>query len=422
MKKKKGKPSKTLRDLFPDEWVYQRVREQLYRGGNLFGEGSIFTEMLEAIVNASLEGELDHFLSEEKDTSEMAESKNRRNGHGSKRIRSSAGELSIRPPRDRNSSFSPILVEKRERELKSGLDQMILSFYARGQSVEDIKSQLSEIYGLDLSHGAISSITDRIWPEILTWQQRGLYGCYAVVYLDAIHYRIRHEGKISTRAVYTVYGVNVAGERDVLGLYLDQSEGARNWGLILEDLKARGVEQVLFFCVDGLAGFKEVISEVFPASLVQRCIVHMIRSSTRFVTDKYRKKMCADLRKIYTAANREQAQIALEAFGQKWDQRYPEVKKKWEQNWEELVGFLEYGQHIRRMIYTTNPVEALHRMMRKTTKSKGAWVNEKALLKQLYLALKFNQKSWKSKAFNWPAIQRELIDKFGDRYQKYLEN
>jgi transposase-like protein len=302
------------------------------------------------------------------------------------------------------------------------MDEIILSLYARGQSMEDVRYQIKQLYGVEISVGTISAVTDKVWGEIVQWQQRALSGCYPVVYLDAIMYKVREDGRVMNKAIYTLYGVSSEGEREILGLYLNESEGARQWGLILEDLKRRGVEEVFFFCVDGLKGFKEVIQEVFPKSIVQRCIVHMIRSSTRFVADKDIKSLCSDLRKIYTSANREQALIALESFGQKWDGKYKEVRQKWEECWDELMAFMDYKEDIRRMIYTTNPVEALHRVMRKVTKTKGAWNGEKALLKQLYLTLTYNEKSWKRTAFNWKVIQRDLLDQFGDRYSRWLEN
>lgn len=372
--------------------------------------------MLQAFVNAALEGEMDNHLKEQ-----PSESKgNRRNGHTHKLVRSPAGPLEVHTPRDRQGDHEPLLIKKWERELGSGLDEIILSLYARGQSVEDVRYQLRQLYGLDVSIGAISAVTDRVWTEILDWQQRPLAACYAIVYLDAIHFKVREDGRVISKAVYTAYGVSSDGQRDILGLYLNESEGARQWGLILEDLRRRGVEEVLFFCYDGLEGFKEVIEQVFPSAINQRCIVHMVRTSTRFVSEKDRKAVCVDLRKIYTSANRQQAEVALEAFGQRWDSKYKEIRPKWVENWEELTAFMDYSQHIRRMIYTTNPVEALHRVLRKVTKSKGAWSNDKGLLKQLYLALKYNEKSWKRKAFNWTVIQRELITQFGMRYEKYL--
>ena len=405
-----------MEDLIPDEAKRKEVLSRLYKGDPILGDGGIFTDMLQAFVNAALEGELDESLKEDKGQGDT----NRRNGHTHKIVRSNTGPIEVHTPRDRLGSHEPILIKKWERELGTGIDDIIISLYARGQSIEDIRFQLQSLYGLDISAGVISSVTDRVWSEILEWQQRPLAPCYPIVYLDAIHYKVRDAGQITTKAVYTCYGVTADGQRDILGLYLNDSEGARHWGLILEDIKQRGVDEVFFFCIDGLTGFKDVIEQVYPQSIVQRCIVHMIRNSTRFVNDKDIKAVCADLRKIYAAANRQQAELALEAFGQNWDKKYKEIKQKWEANWNELMAFMDYGHNIRRMIYTTNPVEALHRVMRKITKSKGAWSNDKALLKQLYLALKYNEKSWKRKAFSWVSIQRELTDKYGERFEKYL--
>jgi transposase-like protein len=328
--------------------------------------------------------------------------------------------MQVRTPRDREGSHNPLLIKKWERELGAGMDHVILSLYARGQSVEDVRHQLQELYGLEVSAGTISAVTDRVLEEIVTWQQRPLASCYAIIYLDAIHFKVRNQGTIDSRAAYSTYAITVDGERDLLGLYLSEAEGSNQWGLILEDLKRRGVEDVLFFCVDGLSGFKDVIEQVFPHSIIQRCIVHMVRNSTRFVSDKDKRAVCSDLRKIYTSQDCIQAEMALESFGINWDQKYKEIRPKWEKNWDELMAFMGYGQNIRRMIYTTNPVEALHRVIRKVTKSKGAWVNEKGLIKQLYLALMYNQKSWKKRAIGWTTVQRELANKFGDRYEKHL--
>jgi len=389
---------------------------RLYKGDPILGEKGIFTNLLQSFVNAALEGEMDNFLEEAKDDS----TDNRRNGHTSKSLRSTAGPLSIQTPRDRAGDHEPVIVKKRERELSTGLDEIILSLYARGQSVEDVRFQLHQIYGLEVSTGAISAVTDRVWSEIIEWQQRPLATCYTIIYLDAIHYKVREDGKVISKAIYTVYSVTTDGQRDILGLYLSQSEGARQWGLILEDIKRRGVEDVLFFSVDGLTGFKDVIEQSFPCSALQRCIVHKIRNSTRYVSDKDIKAVCRDLRKIYTACDRDQALIALEAFGEQWNAKYKEIKPSWEADWDDLMAFMDYGENIRRMIYTTNPVEAVHRVMRKVTKTKGAWSNDKGLLKQLYLTLKYNEKSWKRTAFNWKVIQRELMEHYGERYIRYL--
>jgi transposase-like protein len=389
---------------------------RLYNGDPVVGDGGIFTDLLQALVNAALEGEMDYHLQEVKSDNKD----DRRNGHTHKVVKSRVGPLAVNTPRDRDGSHEPQLVKKWERELGTGLDDVILSLYARGQSVEDVRHQLMELYGVDVSVGAISAVTDRVWNEIIEWQQRPLAPCFPIVYLDAIHYKVREDGKVISKAVYSVYGVSVDGQRDVLGLYLNDSEGSRQWGLILEDIKRRGVEDVLFFCIDGLAGFQDAIESVYPDALIQRCIVHMIRNSTRFVLDRDIKAVCADLRSIYKASDRQQAALALESFGAKWDVKYKEIRPKWEANWAELMQFMDYSQNIRRMIYTTNPVEALHRIMRKVTKTKGAWSNDRGLIKQLYLTLMHNKQSWNRTAFSWPTIQKELIDQFGQRFERYL--
>ena len=417
-KKESKKREKRLRlnEIIPDDAIRNEMLSRLYKGDPILGEKGVFTNLLQSFVNAALEGEMDNFLQEAKDES----TDNRRNGHTSKSLRSTAGPLSIQTPRDRSGDHEPVIVKKRERELGTGLDEIILSLYARGQSVEDVRFQLHQIYGLEVSVGAISAVTDRVWSEITEWQQRPLATCYTIIYLDAIHYKVREDGKVISKAIYTVYSVTTDGQRDILGLYLSQSEGARQWGLILEDIKRRGVEDVLFFSVDGLTGFKDVIEQSFPFSALQRCIVHKIRNSTRYVSDKDIKAVCRDLRKIYTASDREQALIALEAFGEQWNSKYKEIKLSWEADWDDLMVFMDYGENIRRMIYTTNPVEAVHRVMRKVTKTKGAWSNDKGLLKQLYLTLKYNEKSWKGKAHYWIIIQRELMEYFGERYIRFL--
>jgi transposase-like protein len=414
--RKKREKRKRLDEIIPDDSIRNEMLSRLYKGDPILGEKGVFTNLLQSFVNAALEGEMDNFLEEAKDDS----TDNRRNGHTSKSLRSTAGPLSIQTPRDRAGDHEPIIVKKRERELSTGLDEIILSLYARGQSVEDVRFQLHQIYGLEVSTGAISAVTDRVWSEIIEWQQRPLATCYTIIYLDAIHYKVREDGKVISKAIYTVYSVTTDGQRDILGLYLSQSEGARQWGLILEDIKRRGVEDVLFFSVDGLTGFKDVIEQSFPCSALQRCIVHKIRNSTRYVSDKDIKAVCRDLRKIYTASDRDQALIALEAFGEQWNAKYKEIKPSWEADWDDLMAFMDYGENIRRMIYTTNPVEAVHRVMRKVTKTKGAWSNDKGLLKQLYLTLKYNEKSWKRTAFNWKVIQRELMEHYGERYTRYL--
>jgi transposase-like protein len=405
-----------MEDLIPDEQLRTEILSKLYSGEPLFGDQGIFTGLLQSFVNAALEGEMGDFIRESK--SEGKE--NRRNGHTPKLVRSTSGPLEIKTPRDRNGDYEPLIIKKRERELSTGMDNVILSLYARGQSIEDVKHQIRQIYGIEISDGSISAVTDKVWDEISLWRQRPLEPCYVIVYLDAIHYKVREEGKIVSKAIYTIYAVTVEGKRDILGLYLDESESSRQWGLILEDIKKRGVEDVLFFSIDGLSGFKDVIEQVYPDSSVQRCLVHKIRNSTKYVRGRERTAVCADLRKIYTSANRSEARLALEDFGVKWGSKYKEIKPSWEKDWDELMLFLDFNKDIRRMIYTTNPVEAVHRVMRKITKTKGAWSNERGLIKQLYLTLKYNEKSWKKEASRWMPIQRDLMDYFGERYIRHL--
>ena len=416
MEKKKRTKAASMEDLIPDVKRRNEVMRRLYNNESLLGQGGIFTDMLQSMINAALEGEINYTLGSGSET----ELDNRRNGHINKQVRSSAGTLDIRTPRDREGVHEPVILKKWQRSLGTGIDEVILSLYARGQSVEDVRFQLVQLYGVELSAGAISAVTDKIIPEITDWQNRPLQPFYSIIYLDAIHYKVRQDGKVISKAFYTVYSVDAHGQRDILGLYLTDSEGSRQWGLILEDIKNRGVRDVLFFCIDGLTGFKDVIEQVFPESQVQRCIVHMIRNSVKFVSHKDVKAVCADLKLIYTSSNREQAAVALESFSIKWDKKYKEISPKWRSNWDELMAFMDYSANIRRLIYTTNPVEGVHRIIRKVTKTKGAWCNDMALLKQIYLTLTYNEKSWKINISNALNIKRELIDLFGERYLKHL--
>lgn len=414
MKKQKGK--EYIEKLIPDKKLRHEIMRGLYDGKSLLGKEGLFTNMLQGFINAALEGEMEDHLSDSKGSG----LKNRRNGHTKKQLKSDMGSLSIKTPRDRAGEFEPELVKKRSRTLTSGIDSIILSLYARGHSIEDVRRHIEEIYGIEMSAGSISAITQKVWQEVLDWQQRPLDECYVLIYLDAIHYKVRQDNHVRVKAIYSVYAVDVEGKRDILGLYLGQSEGANKWGLILEDLKRRGIQDVLFFSIDGLSGFKQAIEYVFPQSIVQRCVVHMLRDSTRFVNYKDREKIYRDLRKVYKAADERQAKQAFEIFKQKWDKKYPRVSDKWQSNWEDLMVYMNYTDRLRTMLYTTNPVEALHRIMRKTTKAKGAWSTDNGLIKQLYLSLMFNKKSWNGQVMHWSPVRREIINKFGERFTKWI--
>lgn len=415
MKKKK---SPRMSDLVADEKLREEFKKALYSGKPLLGEqGGIFTDLLQAFVNASLEGELDHHLSEEKEKGK----KNRRNGHTEKTVKSQAGNLLIKTPRDRESEFKPVLLEKRKKEIGGGLEQSILTLYAQGNSNEDIHRMLKKMYGVDYPRTAITAVTERVWPQINEWQQRSLHACYAILYLDGIFFKVKEDGQFKDMTVYSVYGVDVEGKRDCLGIYLQRRESCSEWGLVLEDLKKRGVQDVLFTCIDGLPGFKTKIHEVFEHTIVQRCVVHKVRNSVRYASDKELKKICKDLRSVYSSANRQQAEIALDEFEKKWGKQGERIAKLWRKDWDDLMQFMDYSENLRRMIYTNNPVENLHRIIRKITKSKGAWTSKNALIKQIYMSLMQNEKSWKRKAFAWKSIQHELEEKFGERFTKWID-
>jgi len=389
----------------------------LQSGQPLFGEGGVLKRLVKHLVEASLEGELDAHLQSQRGK----EISNKRNGRGrKKRLRTGLGEIEIETSRDRRGDFSPQTVEKWQREVGAGFQDQILELYAMGNSLEDIQMHLDKMYGARLSTGAISAVTDRVWGEIKQWQERPLRSLYTLIYLDAIHYKVREEGQVVTKAIYTIYGVEAEGQRDILAIHIGANEGAHQWSLHLEDLKRRGVEDVLFFAVDGLTGFGEAINRVYPESIVQRCIVHMIRTSLIGVSDKDRRAVVKDLKTIYKASDEKAALEALEAFEVKWGKRYKHIADKWRGSWLELTAFLGFGPEIRRMIYTTNAVENVHRQMRKVTKTKGAWCTEKALLKQLYLSLQRNSKSWNRSVFKWSTIQQELIELYSERYLKHV--
>ena len=404
-----------LESMMSDPKMVTRLQSHLKSKKRLLSKESPFSEILQGMVNVMLEGELDSFMDEEKASGR----KNKRNGGKTKRVTSEIGPLDIYTPRDRNGDFEPEIVGKRERELSSGLDDQILALYAQGNSVEDVRRLLEQIYGVSISAGKISQITDKILPEIEEWRGRILNSFYPIIYLDAIHFKVRQDGRYKNSAFYTVYSVDWEGNRDLLGLYLNSGgEGAMQWGLVLEDLKRRGVTDVLVMCTDNLSGFTEAIQDSFPYTIIQKCIVHQVRNSLRYVDEKDRKSVAKDLRKIYTSVTEEQAKSALSSFEKTWSKKYSYIVVQWQDNWGELMAFLDFPTGMRKMIYTTNPVEALHRVMRKLIKSKAAWVSEKAIIKQLYLSLKYNEKSWRRKAYGWKQIQRTIMGLYPDRVPK----
>lgn len=387
----------------------QEAIKKLRAGKGFTGEGGALTGLIGRILQAAYDQEMEAHLAETK------EKKNRRNGTTKKTLKTGAGELTVHPPRDRQGSFEPEIVKKWERHIAPDLEQQMLSLYAIGTSYADISEHFRKMYGVNYSPSFITSVTNRVIDEIEDWKSRPLEDIYAIIYLDAIHFKVRENRKVETKAVYTVFGVDLEGNRDVLGLYIGQSEGAKHWGRILENIKERGVKDVIFFCVDGLKGFGQVIEDVYPRSIVQRCIVHMVRTSVKHVNWNDIREVCKDLKKMYNKDSSKSALSELERFDEKWGGKYPEIAEKWRKNWDELSVSFDYPKELRRATYTTNSVEALHRVMRKATKTKGAFINDQALEKQLYLTLQYNKKSWQRKTREWATIIRVLKREFPDR-------
>jgi len=390
---------------------FSKEAAKLIRQGKpLTGEGGIFSPLIKQVVEAALEGELDSHLQ-----ATRKKEKNRRNGHTQKNLKSSLGGIEIFSPRDRTGSFEPQTIEKRQTMLPRDLEDKILGLYGLGMSYSDIQSHLSEMYGISVSDGTINSITDRIIPSIREWQSRPLERLYAIVWMDAIHFKIREDGKVITKAVYSVLGVNMKGQKEVLGLYLGQNESATFWLQVLTDLSHRGVEDILIASIDNLRGFADAIENIFPKTEVQLCIIHQIRNSIKYIPWKHYREFVKDLKLIYKASSLEIAEHNLDLLETKWGKQYPMVITSWRTNWSRLSQFFKYPESIRKLVYTTNTVEGYHRMIRKVTKSKGAFTSDLAMLKLVYLAtIQFN-KRWDTKLFNWPQIYNQLFIYFENR-------
>jgi transposase-like protein len=389
----------------------KQAAEELKAGKPMVGRDGVFTPLLKHLIEASLEGELDAHL---QDTRKLQ--KNRRNGHGRKNLLSPLGGFEIFSPRDRNATFEPKIIEKRQHKITSDIDAQILALYGRGMSYSDIQSHLSEMYGIDVSEGTISSITDRIIPAIKEWQNRPLENVYPVIWLDAMHFKVRENGVVKTKAIYSILGVTVDGQKEVIGIYFGDHESSSFWRQVLYELNQRGVQDVFVACIDNLKGFAEAIEDVFPQTDVQLCLVHQMRNSIKYMSEKDIKPMVRDLKKVYKAINTDMAQHYLEQAEKVWEPKYTAVFKSWHKNWDRLTNFFKYPPALRRLIYTTNPIESYHRMVRKVTKTKGAYTSEDAIVKQIYLATMNAQTKWTGTIFAWASIRREMNDYFKTRF------
>lgn len=386
--------------------VARKVRE----GKGLTGKEGALTPLLKEILEAAMEGEMDQHLEETKQ-----ETPNRRNGYTRKNLKSSLGAFELATPRDRDGSFAPQTIEKRQRVLPGDLDDKILALYSRGMSYRDIRTQIEEIYGVEISEASISSITDRIIPVIREWQSRPLERLYPIIWMDAMHFKIRVEGQVKSRAIYTILGVNMEGRKEVLGLYQGDSESATFWLQVLSDLKQRGVEDILLASIDNLRGFAQAIESIFPLAEVQLCVIHQIRNSLKYVPWKNQREFMGDLKQVYKANTKEVAEHKLDLLEQRWGKQYPTVIKSWRFNWERLSNYFKYPEPIRKLVYTTNTVEGYHRMVRKVTKSKGAFTSETAALKLVYMATMNINKKWIGRIKDWPSILNQLMIMFEDR-------
>ena len=342
---------------------------------------------------------------------------NKRNGKGKKTIKSSAGSFLIETPQDRHSRFEPELIKKRQTILAESLEEKIIGLYSLGMSYRDISSHILKMYDTDISHTVLSQITDKIIPEIKTWQNRPLESVYPIIWLDAMHFKVKDEGKVVHKALYNILGVNTEGEKEILGIYLSESEGANFWLQILTDLNNRGLKDILIASIDNLNGFSEAIQSIFPKSEVQSCIVHQIRNSLKYVIARDRKEFILDLKNVYRADTKDIAEMELESLSEKWGKKYPIVIKSWQKNWDKLSTYFEYTGPIRKLIYTTNPIEGYHRQIRKVTKNKGAFPNETALLKLVYLATRRIEQKWTSPIPDWGLTVQQLAIRFKGRLE-----
>jgi transposase-like protein len=394
---------------------FEQALEDLQSGKDLTGKDGVLMPLIKQLTEAALKAELDNHLKASVDEP------NRRNGVTSKTIKSGSGSFELDTPRDRAGTFEPQLVKKNQTKLTPEMDRKILSMFGLGMGYRDIKHHLEEMYGVEVSTGTISAVTDQLLSELTEWRQRPLESHYPIVWLDAIHYKVKDNGRYVSKAVYTLLGLNLQGKKEILGIHLSESEGANYWLTVLTELQNRGVEDILIACIDGLTGFPDAIAAVFPKTEVQLCIIHQIRNSMKYVASKNQKAFMADLKPVYRATSKEAAEAALDQLEERWGRQYPIVIQSWRRKWEHLSAYFKYPEHIRKVIYTTNAVEAVHRQFRKLTKTKGAFPNENSLLKLLYAGILNATKKWSMPIQNWSLALSQLAIYFEGRLDNVLD-
>ncbi|WP_419577368.1 IS256 family transposase [Roseburia hominis] len=379
---------------------------------------SIMRDMMSVLLEGALDEELNEELGYSKYDYRNKETNNSRNGHSRKTMRTSYGDMDIAIPRDRKGEYEPQLIPKYQNTVTQDMEEKIISMYAKGMTTGDIEAHLKELYDLDISDSTISRITDKIMPLVKEWQERPLQEIYAVVYMDAIHYHVRSEGRIVKRAVYIALGIDMDGKKDVIGMYVGENEGAKFWLSIINGLKNRGVQDILIACVDGLNGFPQAIEAVYPKTEIQQCIIHQIRNTTNYVSYKDLKKLMADLKTVYAAPDEAAALEELESFGEKWNSKYPKIYKSWSEHWATLSTYFKYPNEVRKLIYTTNAIEGFNRQLRKVTKSRTVFPSDDSLLKMLYLATMDITKKWTGRRRDWSQIRAQLEIYFEERLEK----
>ena len=385
---------------------------------DLIGEHGLLKQLTKALVERALQAEMAEHLGHDKHETVVNATGNTRNGKSRKTLKGEFGELPIEIPRDREGSFEPLIISKHQTRW-AGFDDKILSLYARGMTVREIQQHLTEMYGAEVSPSLISTVTDGVMDEVKQWQSRPLDAVYPVIYLDCIHAKVRDAGSVRTKAIYLAIGINMEGHKEILGLWIAQTEGAKFWLSVVTELKNRGVQDIFIACVDGLKGFPEAIETVYPHAIVQLCIVHMVRNSLNYVGWNKRKEVAADLRLVYSAATIDEAEHALADFEDKWNNAYPPIARSWRNNWQRIIPFFDYPPEIRRIIYTTNAIESVNMSLRKVSKNRGSFPNDEAVIKLFYLALSNIAKKWSMPLRDWkPALNRFTIQ-FNERMPRH---
>ncbi|SER86107.1 Transposase (or an inactivated derivative) [Nitrosomonas sp. Nm51] len=396
------------------QFDFEEALEALKAGQDLNGKNGILTPLIKQLTEAALAAEVERHI-------ESKDEPNRKNGSTPKTMKSASGSFQLDTPRDRNGTFEPQLVKKHQTHFTDEMERKILSLFALGSSYEDISGHIAELYGIDISPATISAVTGKLIPELREWQQRPLDSHYPFVWLDAIHFKVREDGRYVSKAVYSVLGVNIEGKKEILGLYLSESEGARFWLSVLTDLNNRGVQDILIAAIDGLTGFPEAINSIFPNTGIQLCIIHQIRNTMKYVASKNHKALMADLKRVYKAQTKEAAESALDTLEAKWGKQCPITIKSWRSKWDNLSVFFKYPEPIRRVMYTTNAIEAVHRQFRKLTKTKGGFPNENSLLKLLYVGIKNASRKWTMPFPNWNLTLSQLVIYFEGRLDAALD-